>query len=85
MKIGPLFKFSALIVFVFTANAMGAQTFHVAPYLQDGSPSSMRVMWETSGGSAAESHVEWGLTEALGNTAAGTAAAATGTARSLGV
>ncbi len=78
MKIGPLFKFSALIVFVFTANAMGAQTFHVAPYLQDGSPSSMRVMWETSGGSAAESHVEWGLTEALGNTAAGTAAASVG-------
>jgi hypothetical protein len=47
-----------------------AQSINVNPYLQDATPTSIRIMWESSGGS--ESTVEWGLTTALGNTASGT-------------
>ena len=57
---------------------LSAQTFNVSPYLQDGTPTSMRVMWETTGGSAEESHVEWGLNESLGSTTTGIAAASQG-------
>jgi MYXO-CTERM domain-containing protein len=48
-----------------------AQEFTVSPYLQWGTPESMWVLWETSEGS--ESTVEWGETNALGQTTQGSA------------
>lgn len=41
----------------------------VKPYLQDATPSSIKVMWETSSGT--ESIVEWGETPKLGNKTTG--------------
>ncbi len=41
-------------------------TITVKPYLQDVSPHSVHVLWETDFGE--ESVVEWGLTDSLGNT-----------------
>ena len=48
---------------------LSAQTLPVLPYLQDATPSSIRIMWESSFGT--ESTVEWGLDENLGNTVTG--------------
>lgn len=45
------------------------QAITIKPYLQDASPHSMVIMWETD--SAYESIVEWGITEALGNVTEG--------------
>ncbi|MBM65840.1 MAG: hypothetical protein CMH55_06375 [Myxococcales bacterium] len=56
-----------------------AQEFHVQPYLQDIHPTSAVIMWETSHG--AESIVEWGPTEALGQTSSGEAGLSAGSAR----
>lgn len=53
-----------------------AQTIVVQPYLQDASPTSMTVMWESSSGT--ESTVEYGLTPSLGSTASGTAVVGNG-------
>jgi len=53
------------ISFIFT------QSFHIKPYLQNASTSSMVVMWETTSGY--ESLVEWGTTQTLGQTTSGTA------------
>ena len=39
--------------------------FNVEPYLQDGEPQSMRVMWESAQAGAAT--LEWGTDEGLGN------------------
>lgn len=48
-----------------------SQTITIQPYLQDASPNSIKVMWETSSGE--ESVVEYGLTPKLGKTEKGTA------------
>ncbi|MFT7120646.1 MAG: hypothetical protein ACJAZ9_000821 [Neolewinella sp.] len=42
----------------FLACASNAQTILVNPYLQDANPTSMKILWETDGGSAGE--VAWG-------------------------
>lgn len=46
-------------------------TLWVRPYLQDATPNSMNILWETS--SEEESIVEWGLTPKLGNKTSGSA------------
>ncbi|MEO1257397.1 MAG: metallophosphoesterase family protein [Bacteroidota bacterium] len=48
-----------------------AQTIKVQPYLQDATPNSIYILWETD--SISESIVEWGLTDTLGNVTSGTA------------
>ncbi len=48
-----------------------SQNIKVHPYLQDASPHSIIVMWETDSGE--ESTVDWGLTDELGQTTSGTA------------
>lgn len=55
-----------------------SQTIKVQPYLQDASPNSMSILWETD--FSEESIVEWGLTESLGNSATGNAENSNGTA-----
>ncbi len=55
-------------------SAFGQQdtpTFLVGPYLQDATPTSIKIMWETSSGE--ESVVEWGPTVHLGKKSKGTA------------
>ena len=47
-----------------------SQSITVQPYLQDASPNSMHILWETDSGE--ESLVHWGLTDALGNETEGT-------------
>ncbi len=56
-----------------------AQELHVRPYLQDATPSSAWILWETTSGE--ESRVEWGELETLGRTASGAAITTEGTAR----
>lgn len=46
------------------------QTIKVGPYLQNASPNSIHILWETNTGT--ESIVEWGVTTDLGNTTSGT-------------
>ncbi len=58
---------------------LAAQTIKVNPYLQDASPTSIYILWETD--SLDESVVEWGLTDTLGNTASGTAQISVGDSR----
>lgn len=48
-----------------------AQSINVTPYLQDATPNSIYIMWETTSGT--ESTVEWGTTPALGNSTSGSA------------
>lgn len=48
-----------------------SQTITIQPYLQDASPSSIFILWETD--SNEESIVEYGLTQALGNSVSGIA------------
>ena len=67
MKSRITFLFSFVILFHY----LTAQTIKVQPYLQDATPNSIYIMWETD--STAASIVEWGLTDALGNFAAGSA------------
>ena len=55
-----------------------AQTFVVQPYLQDATPNSIRIMWETSVGD--ESIVLWGTDASLGNTATGNSFSSVGSA-----
>ena len=54
-------------------------SIRVSPYLQDASPNAITIMWETDRGE--ESVVEWGLSNALGNTTRGTAQPSEGAAR----
>lgn len=62
---------SFTIIFVLCIyNLLKAQEITIQPYLQDASPNSMFILWETNTGS--ESFVEWGLTSSLGNTKNGT-------------
>ncbi|MBC8311867.1 MAG: fibronectin type III domain-containing protein [Candidatus Marinimicrobia bacterium] len=60
------------IFFIFIGVSLAfPQSFHIKPYLQNASTSSMVIMWETTSGF--ESLVEWGPTQALGQTTYGTA------------
>lgn len=54
-----------------------SQVITIKPYLQDASPNSISILWETD--SVVESIVEWGLTASLGNIATGTADISSGT------
>ncbi len=53
------------------ALAAQAQELVVQPFLQEASPTAVWVVWETDAGD--ESVVEWGATEALGQSTSGTA------------
>jgi len=59
-----------LTIILSTFNIIWAQSIKVGPYLQDASPHSIFILWETDSGE--ESIVEWGLTEGLGNSTIGT-------------
>ncbi len=56
-----------------------SQTINVQPYLQDAEPTSIRIMWETT--NSDESLVEWGTTQALGNSTSGAAFVGSGASR----
>ncbi len=54
-----------LISFIIFANfALTGQAIKVLPYIQDATPTSVYILWETS--SNEESLVMWGLSESLG-------------------
>ncbi len=59
------------ILLISAVQCLSAQTIKVQPYLQDATPNSIYILWETD--SISESTVEWGLTDTLGNTTSGTA------------
>ncbi len=63
-------KWLPLVFVIFLAFSLKAQLLNIHPYLQDASPHSIFVLWETSDGE--ESIVEWGLTDTLGMTTSGT-------------
>ena len=71
----------SLLFFLFFSflNFTHGQTIKIQPYLQDASPNSIFILWETD--TLSESIVEWGLTDALGNTAIGTADSSVNDAR----
>lgn len=60
---------ASVVITCFTATGLFGQTITIRPYLQDATPRSIYVMWETSQGE--ESHVAWGITDTLGQTAVG--------------
>lgn len=64
------FLITTAICFFLTLH-LSAQSININPYLQDATPSSIRIMWETTSGT--ESTVEWGATTNLGSTTSGTA------------
>ena len=70
---------AALGLLCLAPSSATAQSFHVAPYVQDVTPESAWILWETSEGD--ESTVEWGTSASLGSTAAGTFLASVGTHR----
>jgi len=61
------------------SGAARAHEIVVEPYLQNASPDSIHVMWETDGGE--ETVVEWGATDALGQTTSGDAFTGFGASR----
>ncbi len=64
MKITKLFCL-ILLVLPFIGNAQKKEAvFLIKPYLQDATPNSIKIMWETTKGE--ESIVEWGLSKNLG-------------------
>lgn len=65
MKRNVLFFYVLLIMSI----VVKAQTIKVKPYLQDATPESILISWETTDGT--ESVVEWGQTNSLGNTSSG--------------
>lgn len=74
-------KLLRLTIFLLCCHAgfVSAQTIKVQPYLQDAEPNSIYILWETN--SNAESIVQWGPTEALGNTVIGTSNVSQGASR----
>lgn len=61
---------STIIAFLFFINAsISAQTIKVLPYLQDVTPTSVYILWETTFDPGTEVH--WGLSESLGNITSG--------------
>ena len=71
--------FILFISFLFVAISLMGQNINVGPYLQDAEPSSITIMWETSSGN--ESTVEWGTSNALGNSSSGIFIAGNGLSR----
>lgn len=68
------------ILFVASSNLAFAQSIVVTPYLQNGSPTSMKIMWETNG--ANDGFVDWGSSAAtLTNTVTSTSIAGEGSNR----
>lgn len=67
------------ISFLFLSSSLIGQNINVGPYLQDAEPSSIKIMWETSSGN--ESTVEWGTSNALGNSSSGIFIAGNGLSR----
>ena len=49
---------------------LAAQNLTIQPYLQDADPHTISILWETD--TPDDSIIEWGLTDALGNTQTGT-------------
>lgn len=74
----PIAVVSVIAALLLAAPA-SAQELHVGPYVQDARPGSAWILWETTSGD--ESVVEWGPTDALGESATGAAQASEGTAR----
>lgn len=70
---------SLLLALTLLPCSAAAQSLNVGPYVQDARPSSVWILWETTSGE--ESRVEWGPTEALGETATGTSLTTEGDAR----
>jgi len=68
-----------LLSFIAPVAFLSAQVIKVQPYLQNVTPESIVVMWETDEGE--ESIVEWGLTDELGNLSTGTSFTSWGTAK----
>ena len=77
-------NFLTAIYLLFMATQTQAQTIVVEPYLQDATPNSIRIMWETSStfppGEGEESIVMWGTDELLGNTTSGNSFSSVGSA-----
>ena len=67
-----------ILAFVYLSTGVIAQAITIQPYLQDVTPHSIYILWETESGD--ESIVEWGLTDTLGNQSIGTAYNSDGTA-----
>jgi len=67
------------ILLICLINQLEAQNITIQPYLQDASPNSINILWETD--SVDESIVEWGLTDKLGFTTTGIAYPSDGDAR----
>ena len=67
------------IVFICLLNQVKAQDITIQPYLQDASPNSINILWETD--SVDESIVDWGLTDTLGIATTGIAYPSNGNAR----
>ena len=75
----PKLVFSLFYIILFGASCCFSQILRVGPYLQDASPNSMTIMWETN--AIDESIVKWGPTSALGNTSLGTFVTGNGLSR----
>ena len=59
------------IVFLFLTNFISAQKIEIKPYLQDATPNSIKIMWQTD--SNEESIVHWGISKKLGKKTKGSA------------
>ena len=66
------FKKYIFLLLLFVAPPIWAQQVLVEPYLQNPTPSSIWICWETRLGD--DGRVEWGLTEELGQVTEGQAA-----------
>ncbi len=60
---------ASIIMSCFLSAGLFGQTMTIKPYLQDATPHSIFILWETSEGE--ESIVEWGPTDTLGQSVAG--------------
>lgn len=69
-------KYIFTVFFLLICSCLFAQTWVVKPFIQDASPQSIYVSWETS--SDTQSDVNWGTTPALGNSSTGTAVSGSG-------
>ena len=76
-----LARFQLLVIALLVAGYASAQSITVQPYLQDASPNSIHILWETDSG--VESWVHWGLTDALGNETEGTSVSIDGGTETL--
>ena len=65
--------------FFLLLHILNGQAIRIQPYLQDASPNSIHILWETDSGE--ESTVEWGLSEELGFETTGIAYPSNGNAQ----